>query len=245
MRKLLLTALLCLLTASACADGLYFVNPDGGSRLHADPFCPSVSAKYLPLTPVPQGAGDYEPCSICWIQFALPEATEEPAQPASWYCNPDGGQYFHTDANCPSIAAKYLPLTATVQEGDELMAQLEPCHICGASLPAESCLYLQSLSEKAASQPGVWGMPEADHVHADIAYEEAMIALKKDYGIDEDDKHSWLIGTFFYPRGASGYDEAHYRVVVLEGGDRETLAGWKQICWATVGAETGKVRTFK
>lgn len=47
-----------------------FYNPDGGSRLHADPFCPSVSMQYLPLASADgldeAARAGYVPCHICW-----------------------------------------------------------------------------------------------------------------------------------------------------------------------------------
>jgi len=253
MRKwmILLAAALCLLTVSACADGLYFINPEGGAKLHADPFCPSVSVKYLPLTPVPEGAGEYTPCNICWIQFAIPEKEEEipaPAEEVVWYYNPDGGVYRHGDPNCVTISQKYLPLTATFKDGDEAFAHLKDCNFCvyqGGNSVGQDCLYLKSLAVKAAAQPGVWGMPEDTHVHADVAEETALIALRNDYPIHELPLFKTVTATFFYPKGASGHDTARYLVTVMEIGGLETLTDWDLLFYATVDAETGAVRTFK
>lgn len=254
MRKymVVLAIVCCLFCAAANAEGLYFINPDGGTRLHADPFCPSVSAKYLPLTPVPEGAGEYSPCNICWIQFALPEATEAPETleiaEKVWYYNPDGGAYRHADPECPTIHSRYLPLTATFTEGDEAFSHLKDCNFCGdgqENTIGQDCLYLKSLAVKAAAQPGVWGMPEAHHVHADVAEETAMIALRNDYPIDNLPVFSTVTATFFYPKGASGHDAAHYLVTVMEIGGLETLENWDLLFYATVDAETGTIRTFK
>lgn len=53
------------------AESELYYNPDGGTRLHHDPECASVSAKYLPLTnikdatgPIPQGT-----CNACGPRF--------------------------------------------------------------------------------------------------------------------------------------------------------------------------------
>ena len=254
MRKFLLVfvTVLCLLGAAAGAEGLYFVNPEGGERLHADPFCPSVSAKYLPLTPVPEGAGEYSPCNICWIQFALPEATEAPeaAEPAGkvWYYNPDGGIYRHADPECATIHSRYLPLTSTFADGDEAFSHLKDCAFCvyeGENTVYPDCLYLKSLAVKAAAQPGVWGMPADTHVHADVAEETALIALRSDYPIDSLTDYKTVTATFFYPQGASGHDRAHYLVTVMEIGGLETLENWTLMFYATVDAESGTIRTFK
>ncbi|MBR4082273.1 MAG: hypothetical protein IKK21_10860 [Clostridia bacterium] len=254
MRKflLLLMCLVCL-CAAANADGLYFINPEGGTMLHADPFCPSVSVKFLPLTPIPEDAGEFVPCHTCWIQFAIPEKDEsaEAAEPAEtvWYYNPDGGIYRHSDPNCKTIHSRYLPLTGTFTEGDPDFDHLKTCVFCGYETSEETvyqdCLYMKSLAIKAASQPGVWGMPEASHVHADVAEETALIALRGDYPIPEPTDFKTAITTFFYPKGASGHDTAHYLVCVMEIGGLETLENWDLLFYATVDAETGAVRTFK
>jgi len=51
-----------------------FYNPDDGSRLHADPFCPSVSMQYLPLASADgldeAARAGYVPCHICWTDEA-------------------------------------------------------------------------------------------------------------------------------------------------------------------------------
>ena len=250
MRKfLLMFVLLLCVTASACAGGLYFVNPDGGAMLHADPFCPSVSVKFLPLTPVGENAERYAPCPDCWIQFALPEE-EIPAAdaPVTWYYNPEGGVYRHADPECRSIHSRYLPLTASFEDGDAAFDHLKDCNLCvyeGSHTLYPDCLYMKSLAVKAAAQPGVWGMPEDTHVHADVAEETALIALRDDYGVDLTNDWQRVAATFFYPKGASGYDSARYLVCVMQIGGLETLENWDLLFYATVDAESGAVRTFK
>jgi hypothetical protein len=55
-----------------------------------------------------------------------------PADDTLLYYNPDGGQYYHSYANCASVRSKYLPLTAfTYAELDTgIYADLEPCPSC-------------------------------------------------------------------------------------------------------------------
>ncbi len=51
------------------------------------------------------------------------------------YYNPDGGTKYHIDPNCPSINAKYKPLTSSFkfsQINDDTYASLEQCNSCGA-----------------------------------------------------------------------------------------------------------------
>lgn len=47
---------------------IWYQNPDGGSYLHQDPFCVSVSKKYQPMTPIeelPAGILPANACNIC------------------------------------------------------------------------------------------------------------------------------------------------------------------------------------
>ncbi|MDD2649013.1 MAG: hypothetical protein PHI27_02095 [Eubacteriales bacterium] len=51
------------------------------------------------------------------------------------YYNPDGGSYYHVDANCSSVGTKYRPLTGTItysQLSGEPYNKLKPCKECGA-----------------------------------------------------------------------------------------------------------------
>lgn len=53
------------------------------------------------------------------------------------YYNPDGGKLYHSDPNCISLHAKYLPLKGkfTYSEiNSGKYAELEPCNVCGAPL---------------------------------------------------------------------------------------------------------------
>ncbi len=51
------------------------------------------------------------------------------------YFNPDGGSRYHIDRNCPSISAKYLPLSGQFlweQINEAEYRSLVPCNLCGA-----------------------------------------------------------------------------------------------------------------
>lgn len=104
MKKLLLLLLLpvLLLPLSALADGLYYINPDGGVRYHADPNCASISAKYLPLTCAltqteAEEAG-YRVCSFCYVD-------EEAGAVPDYGCFvlPEGDSHYHHYAACPLL----------------------------------------------------------------------------------------------------------------------------------------------
>lgn len=129
--SLLLLFFLPSLCVAESASPLYF-NPDGGSRYHSDSLCPAVSARYLPLTPIPEADLTAEPyaqltaCPLC-------------VRPDALYFNPDGGSCYHTDANCPSVSSDALPLTP-IPDADltaEPYAHLSPCPVCVTQASAE------------------------------------------------------------------------------------------------------------
>lgn len=67
------------------------------------------------------------------------EATPEPeaacAEDMELYYQPEGGEYYHLDQNCPRVHAKYLPLQGVFhlsELNDENYLNLKPCQVCGA-----------------------------------------------------------------------------------------------------------------
>ena len=48
------------------------------------------------------------------------------------YYNPDGGKYYHSDQNCPSVKDRYLPLTPLTYGdlGNDPYVNLTPCASC-------------------------------------------------------------------------------------------------------------------
>lgn len=68
-----------------------------------------------------------------------PRTTVSPAPPAetTLYYNPDGGHYYHMDANCASIREEFRPLTGTFLYRDlREYSSLSPCLMCGAPTTA-------------------------------------------------------------------------------------------------------------
>ncbi len=62
-------------TAAPYASEVYYYNPDGGQRLHADPNCRSVASAYLPLQGVVSAAevdASASYCPFCCVPAALP-----------------------------------------------------------------------------------------------------------------------------------------------------------------------------
>lgn len=59
--------------------------------------------------------------------------TPTPAPDTLLYYNPDGGSYYHADANCPSVKEEYLPLPGSFPYSDLASHKsLFPCLQCGA-----------------------------------------------------------------------------------------------------------------
>ena len=64
-----------------------------------------------------------------------PTPTPTPGLKTKLYYNKDGGKLYHADANCPSVADKYLPLSGSFTYKDINKSQytrLQPCERCEA-----------------------------------------------------------------------------------------------------------------
>lgn len=77
--------------------------------------------------------------TLCWLAmlWLLPAwgiCLAEPELPDTLYHNPDGGSYYHADANCPSVKADYLPMQPfdSALLSDAPYSGLKPCPICTA-----------------------------------------------------------------------------------------------------------------
>ena len=136
-----------------------YYNPEGGQYYHADAYCSSVRDQYLPMTgflyselETPQYK-ELEPCLTCQPPRPKSELAKEnlergaitqeeylaaltpipyPDDSLEIYYNPDGGQYYHSTANCSSVKDRFLPLTGfTYGELDTgSFAELTPCPYC-------------------------------------------------------------------------------------------------------------------
>ncbi len=75
---------------------------------------------------------------------------EYPDDNLTLYYNPEGGQYYHSDANCSSVRDKYLPLTgfpyAELDSGD--YADLTPCSTC-TTIKRKSVIDAENLARDA------------------------------------------------------------------------------------------------
>ena len=53
------------------------------------------------------------------------------------YYNPKGGEYYHLDAFCKTVNAKYAPLQGQftyAEINSDAYKKLKPCNVCGAPL---------------------------------------------------------------------------------------------------------------
>ena len=76
--------------------------------------------------------------TVCLCLSILPVCGAE--LPATLYCNPNGGSYYHVNPACPSVKEEYLPMTAfdSALLGTPEYGDLLPCTLCigAAELPA-------------------------------------------------------------------------------------------------------------
>lgn len=142
------------------ADDLQvYYNPEGGQYYHSDADCESVKKKFRPMTGLNYGNLDLpqytelEPCLTCRPERRKSELAREnlergaitreeylsaltpipyPEDTLELYYNPKGGKYYHSTANCSSVKARYLPLTAFAYGDLETgsFAKLTPCPYC-------------------------------------------------------------------------------------------------------------------
>ena len=71
-----------LLPAEAASPLQLYYNPDGGERLHHDPDCPSVSARYRPMVSADNVPEQQLPAKLCSICAILP--MQSPSDTHAW-----------------------------------------------------------------------------------------------------------------------------------------------------------------
>lgn len=130
--KRILSAALCLvlMLGTAQAAEYFYINRSGSPYYHADKDCPSMNkgiftwVESYTISEIPY---DVAACPVC----TAPEIY--------YYVNPDGGRFYHSDDQCPSMSSKYWGNLVTVTE-DMLLREpyegLAPCNFC-VGLPAE------------------------------------------------------------------------------------------------------------
>jgi len=82
---------------------------------------------------------------------------KETADDTPMYYNPDGGERYHTDANCKSVKSRYLPLKALAYGGLARypMTELVPCSVCEAPERPEVVKSWNSAIDQAYAELGL------------------------------------------------------------------------------------------
>lgn len=130
-RVFILSLCLMLLLGTAQAAEYFYINRKGSPYFHADKDCPAMNKGLLTwvesytIAEIPYD--DLARCPICTVPDIY------------YYVNPDGGQFYHRDRECPSMSSKYWDHLVTVSE-DKLSQEpymgFSACPFCG-TLPAE------------------------------------------------------------------------------------------------------------
>lgn len=160
--KRLLPLLSALLLALPARAETWFPSTSG-TFIHRDPFCMerSLSLESYVLPALQYTSEEviltediYAICPSCDVP-----SVEIPAESELYY-NPDGGERLHHDPECPSVSAKYLPMT-NIKDATGPIPQ-GTCNFCGPRFmysAADNRIWGASLEEKAKFLPGVWTLP--------------------------------------------------------------------------------------
>ncbi len=213
-RMLALISLTALLFSTMPAHAATWF-PDG-NMLHRDPFCAKADLSFdryyarsleFDSTDDIYSAGNYTICESCTSMYESAEPTE-----VLWYYNPDGGKYYHRNANCPGVKAKYTPLSGVIEAESPTWMPENACETCGyvnQVLRSASDLngWNASIEEKANLLPGVWTLPSQGAVSSEAACSTARAHIAKrlsnktynlcpihyDQGIPDEKRETWKV----------------------------------------------------
>lgn len=234
-RILALTMALLFVMALPARAATWF---DDGEMLHRDPFCVDAAFSFSSFyTPSLESATEEEARALgtlCESCTALVTPVEGADDPVVWYYNPDGGKYYHRNAECPSIRAKYLPLTGQITAESPTWLPENACSVCGFAQqvlhgPSDSFGWNATPAEKAAFLPGIWTQPSDEAIHfsaaADAAY-EFLLALRP--------KEVYVMSVAHYDQGGPDEPRTTYKVIA-------TTLLRHPVCIVYVDALTGEV----
>ena len=168
---------LVLLTSLSAQAATWF---DDGKMLHRDPFCMdaefSFSSFYTPSLEFLSEDDARAHSIVCECCTALVGPVDQVDAPVVWYYNPDGGRYYHRDAECPSVKKKYTPMTGSYVAPRPDWVPDNPCNVCGIPdvvlrSPSDTRASNASDLEKAELLPGVWTLPSENAIHQDKVVE--------------------------------------------------------------------------
>ena len=238
MKRFVSLALLFVLLTSLSAQAATWF--DDGEKLHRDPFCTEAAFSFTSFyTPSLEFATEEDARahgSICECCTALVTPVEGADGPVVWYYNPDGGKFFHRDAECPSVSKKYTPMTGSYIAESPSWWPENPCNVCGFAQqvlmgPADTFGWNATPAEKTAFLPGVWTTPSEEALHFSIAASVASDFLQT---LRPQETH--VMSVAHYDRGGPGDKEnrATYKVIV-------TTLLRHPVCIVYVDALTGEV----
>ena len=169
MKRFVSLALLFVLLTSLPAQAATWF--DDGEKLHRDPFCMeaafSFTSFYTPSLEFATEEAARAHGSVCECCTALVTPVEGADGPVVWYYNPEGGKFFHRDAECPSVSKKYKPMTGSYVAEHPYWMPENPCNVCGIPnlvmrSPSDTRSSNADDAEKTELLPGVWTMPSAE-----------------------------------------------------------------------------------
>lgn len=228
--KRLLPLLAALLLALPAQAETWF--PDtSGTFIHRDPFCmerglslesyvlpslqvsPSeiISTGYFAPTreyankEIVTANANYAVCPHCYTPpIEIPADTE-------LYYNPNGGERLHHDPECPSVSAKYLPMT-NIKDATGPIPQ-GTCNFCGPRFmhsASDNRVWGASLEEKAKFLPGVWTLPSENA----ITQEEA-VSIARDQVVSHLPEDVYTLNVMHYDYGYDvGDGQETYKVLI-------------------------------
>ncbi len=159
-----------------------------------------------------------EPAGEAALPEQLPEPAGEPAEVSGdtvLYYNPDGGTFYHLDANCKLVHPKYLPLSGSftyAELGEEQYKDLLPCNICGAPYPPVNTARPGSFREAV----------EAEGDHASIACDIDYLAAVT----DRDGKYIRMITLL------DDHAKELYMAALAEADSNEALRAFDTYAWS-------------
>lgn len=219
MKRLVSLILLCTLLTSLPAQAVTWF--DDGKKLHRDPYCADAAFSFNSFySPALECATQEEALSrshsiVCESCTALIPDEYTADEPVIWYYNPDGGKYYHSDPNCESIRAVYLPLTGVYTADSRTWWPENPCSFCARTLqtlrsPSDVLAWNATPTEKAAFLPGVWTAPGESAIPFSEAASAATEFLQT---LRPEETYTLSVAHYDHVGLAEGENRATYKVI--------------------------------
>lgn len=118
----------------SAADALTEIAVGAGGQRMPVVSLPDGTLALLPGFPPGVESIDDDPCLVLLDPNGSETAVPAPeaAREAVFYVNPDGGKYYHTLSECPSVNRAYWPLTPMTPQEIWKAGRYSPCPVCEA-----------------------------------------------------------------------------------------------------------------